>query len=128
MSTGRFAALTHGDIAVVLMAAALIGALFAHLWQPRSPASFVEVRVGSQAPQRYALDRAQTLTVGGKQGAITLAIEPGRARFVHAPCRNQICVHSGWLSHSGDSAACLPGRVSLSLVGDARQALDAVTF
>ena len=62
----------------------------------------------------------------GPIGVSRLLIEDGRARFTHAPCRDQICVYAGPLSDSGAWAACLPNRVFLSIAGRMPQDADAI--
>lgn len=119
---------TPGDAAVIALAAALVGGLFAAFWGPPAPAAWAEVRSGDVIVGRYALDRARTVEVAGRLGASRLALEPGRARFVTGPCRNQVCVHSGWLRHDGEAAACLPNGVSVALSGGAMASLDAISY
>lgn len=48
-----------------------------------------------------------------------LLAERGRIRFEWADCPDKTCVHTGWLTRAGQSAACLPNRVLVKLVGDA---------
>lgn len=119
---------TAGDAAVIALAAALVGALFAAQWRPAAPAAVAEIRSGSTLVGRYALDRARTITVAGRLGVSRLALEPGRARFVAGPCRHQVCVHAGWLRHDGDATACLPNGVSLALAGGAAGRFDAIAY
>lgn len=119
---------TPADAALIALAAALVGGLFAAFWGPQAPAAWAEVRSGGAVVGRYALDRARTVDVTGRLGASRLALEPGRARFVTGPCRNQVCVHRGWLRHDGDAAACLPNGVSVALSGGAAASLDAVSY
>ena len=76
----------------------------------------------------HALDIDRELTVDGRLGLSRLKVENGQVRFATSPCRNQVCVHSGWLSHSGDAAACLPNRVSIVLSGDGSAGVDAMSF
>lgn len=121
--------MTRGDILVLLVAAALIGALYARHWQAPSAASAIELRSGNEAPQRYALNQNRTLSVQGALGESVLELRDGRVRFRSGPCRNQVCVHSGWLEHGGDAAACLPNRVSLRLLGGSQeQAVDGISY
>lgn len=120
--------MTRGDVLAVVLAAATVGTLYARYWQAPVAAALVEVRVGGESVGRYPLMQNRRLQIEGRMGISELAIEDGRVRFLHSPCRNQICVHSGWLSHSGDAAACLPNRVSLSLLGEAGESLDGVAF
>lgn len=109
--------MTRGDVLAIALAAALVGALYAHFWQPAVAATHVELRVGGDSVGRYALNQAREISVDGRLGASVLKIEDGRVRFVRSPCRNQVCVHNGWLHRGGDAAACLPNRVSLGLIG-----------
>ena len=44
-----------------------------------------------------------------------IAYESGRIRFAHADCPDQICVHTGWISRSGELAACVPGHLVLRI-------------
>lgn len=120
--------MTRADFALVTIAAALIAALYAMLWAPEQPAQQVEVRVAGEVIGVYPLEQPMLLKIQGARGISELRIDSGRARFTQGPCRNRICVHAGWLTHAGDSAACLPNRVSIHLLGDERDALDAISF
>ncbi|MDP9142889.1 MAG: NusG domain II-containing protein [Pseudomonadota bacterium] len=120
--------MTRGDVLTIAAAAALIGILFARYWQAPVAATQFEVRVASETFGRYALDIDREIRIDGRVGPSMLKVENGRVRFISSPCRNQVCVHGGWFSHSGDAAACLPNRVSISLSGNAGEGLDAVSF
>lgn len=48
-------------------------------------------------------------TFGSKHSA-TVRVENGRIRYLDADCPDKVCVNTGWLSHSGDTASCLPAR------------------
>jgi hypothetical protein len=119
--------MTRADAIVVALAAALVGGLFAAYWQiPQTEAEF-EVRSGRAVVARYSLHEDRTFAVAGALGDSVLKVEGNRVRFVSSPCRNKVCIHSGWHSHRGDAAACLPNRVSLSLLGGAQGRFDAVS-
>ncbi|HEY0974213.1 MAG TPA: NusG domain II-containing protein [Solimonas sp.] len=109
--------MTRGDAVAIALAAALIGALYAQHWQPAVDAGTVEIRRDGELAGRYPLSQARSLTVSGHLGDSTIEIRDGQVRFRQAPCRNQVCVHRGWLRHAGDAAACLPNRISLRLGG-----------
>jgi hypothetical protein len=119
---------SRGDVLAIAIAGLFIGMLFAHLWQPAAPASAFELRVGGSLLARHALSPDRDIEVSGRLGAITLRVADGRVRFLRSSCRNQVCVHSGWLAHHGDAAACLPNRVSLALVGSGSDGIDAIGF
>jgi hypothetical protein len=119
---------TRADIVAIVVAATLVGILYARLWQPPVDATRFEIRVAGQPVGRYPLDIDRSVIVDGRLGLSRIKVENGRVRFAASPCRNKICVHAGWLQHGGDAAACLPNRVSIALSGDAGAGLDAVGF
>lgn len=118
--------MTRADVAAVLLALAGLGALYAGLWSAPAPAHVAEIRGAGDAVRRYPLHGTQIVEIAGRDGTVVIAIEAGRARFLRSSCRNQVCVHRGWLSHAGDAAACLPNGVSLRLTGTADY--DAIAF
>lgn len=116
---------TVGDGLVVALLAAAIGALYAALWRPAEAASHAEVYVEGRSVLRLDLHRAGTHRVAGARGESLLQVDAGRIRFTDGPCRNRVCIYSGWLSASGDGTACLPNRVSVTLRGQG--GVDAVS-
>lgn len=59
------------------------------------------------------------LSIEGRDGyTVTLQIKDGQCRFLSADCPDQVCVHSGWLTHSGETAACVPAGVVLQIAGE----------
>ena len=119
---------SRGDVLVIAIAGLFIGMLFAHLWQPPTPASAFELRVGGELRARHPLAPDRDIAIEGRVGEVILRVADGRVRFLRSSCRNQVCVHSGWLAHRGDAAACLPSRVSVALVGSGGDAIDAIGF
>jgi hypothetical protein len=82
-------------------------------------------RHGELARDARAPDRL--LEIDGPLGASRIEIRNGRARFISSPCRGKVCIHSGWLEHTGELTACLPNRVSIQLLGQ-HPRFDAVNF
>ena len=117
--------MTRADLTALLLLLAFNGLLYAAWWQAPAPATAVEIRAPDQPPQRLPLDRDRELRINGHDGVSILRIENGRVRFVDGPCRNRICVHSGWHAHAADAAACVPNGVSIRLVGGG-ELIDAV--
>lgn len=106
-----------GDLAIIALCAALVGAAYWFAWRPAGAAHVAVLRVPGEAPRRIALDGARELTVDGRRGQSRLAVRPGGVRFLASPCNGKQCVHAGWLEEAGDFAACLPNGVSLTLAG-----------
>ena len=119
--------MTRADIVVIALAVFLVAALTAHYWQPARAATEVEVRSGNTQIGRYPLAQNRSFDVPGHEGISHLEIRDGRVRFTESPCRNKICVNSGWLSHAGDTTACVPNGVSITLLGSG-ESYDAISF
>lgn len=47
----------------------------------------------------------------------TLRVEEGRICYYDAECDDIDCVKTGWLTHPGDTAACLSGHTLIVLLG-----------
>ncbi len=46
---------------------------------------------------------------------MTIEVSRSRARVSHSNCPDHICVDTGWLELSGQTAVCMPNRVTLTL-------------
>lgn len=57
---------------------------------------------------------------------VVLLVEPDGISFVHSSCPDQTCVRTGKLTRAGQTAVCLPARVSVRLEGGG-QTVDAMT-
>ena len=77
-----------------------------------------------------SLDQPAVVSFTGKNGMVlTVEVADGRVRVRESGCPDQICVHSGWLSASGQSAACVPAGIAVRVsAGSASSGdVDAVT-
>lgn len=115
------------DAVVVALAAILVGAAWASLWRGDEPAEFVQLSVPGAPDERLALSVDQVREVRGRIGTSRLEVRDGRVRFTDSPCVGRYCVHAGWLSRSGQVAACLPNGVVIEVTGGERE-YDAVSF
>lgn len=106
-----------GDWLVVFCGMLLIGWLYATFWQ-QEPAGKVRIRSGDQVFATYSLNQERAIDVPGPQGITRIVIHQHRARIASSPCRNQYCVHQGWLTQAGQVAVCLPNRITLELAGE----------
>ncbi|ARP50505.1 MULTISPECIES: NusG domain II-containing protein [Caproicibacterium] len=57
---------------------------------------------------------AQVVDIGGSYH-VKLLVEPGKISFSHSDCPDQICVRTGKLAKAGQTAVCLPARVSVHI-------------
>ncbi len=65
-----------------------------------------------------AIDKTYTV------GSVMLEVKDGAIRFAESDCPGQECVHAGWLSSPGDTMACLPNHVSVTVSGESE--VDAI--
>ncbi|MBL1433112.1 MAG: hypothetical protein COC09_04515 [Gammaproteobacteria bacterium] len=120
--------MTRLDLLIIVVALAALPLLYWQLWGPNYRGTEVNILVGNQKAQRYSLLRDQTLAIRGKLGDSIIHIKNGSAAFIQSPCPNKQCIHSGWQHRNGDTTACLPNRITLSVVGDGFARFDSVNF
>ena len=60
----------------------------------------------------------ETIELGGEYHVVLLA-EPDAIQFASSDCPDQICVNTGVLTQAGQTAVCMPARISVRL--EARQ-------
>lgn len=115
-----------GDWFVVGLSALLVAMLFATLWQAE-PANKLRIRQGNSIYATLSLNQKRVLDIHGPLGVSKITIDNGRVRFEQSPCRNQYCVHQGWLHKAGQVAICLPNQVSLELLGS-KKVYDSLNY
>lgn len=117
---------TWSDAVVVTLAVALVSMLYVRQWGGGESAVHLQIHVARTAAQHLSLAEARALDVQGSLGVSRIQVADRGARFVASPCSQKICIHTGWLRHAGDTAACLPNGVSMRIVGG-RQ-FDSINF
>ncbi|MGD8207054.1 MAG: NusG domain II-containing protein [Thiohalocapsa sp.] len=119
--------MTRADLLVILTCVASIAGLFAWLWAPGASGEWVEIQ-GADGVERHNLWEARDLEVAGRQGATRVRIDPGRVRVTDSPCTDRVCMQAGWLDEVGDTTACLPNGVVVTISGRAGTRYDAINF
>ena len=115
------------DLAVVALAAVLVGASFAWGYAPRVAPTHAVVATRSGERLLLPLATPTTRTITGRHGPTRIEVQDGRARVAASTCTQRLCVRAGWLTRSGDTAACLPNGVLLRLTGGRDPDHDAIT-
>jgi hypothetical protein len=59
------------------------------------------------------LSRDGDVAVPGRDAVLT--VREGQIAFTQSNCPDKICIKSGYLSHAGQTAVCLPNRVSIKI-------------
>lgn len=47
----------------------------------------------------------------------TVTVDYGKVAVTHSDCPTQDCVHTGWISYTGQTIVCLPNGVEVRLTG-----------
>ena len=124
----RFPLFRKRDLLVFLLAAVLAGIGFWQ-WLPASGVPVVVIEQDGKEVRRVELDsisQPETVVLEGEI-SVTVLLEPGQVSIVHSDCPDQICVNTGVLTRPGQSAVCLPARVSVRIVGKSRSGVDGMT-
>lgn len=124
----RFPLFRKRDLLIFLLAAVLAGVGFWQ-WIPGSGAPVAVIEQDGKEVRRVELDsitQPETLVLEGEI-SVTMLLEPGQVSIIHSDCPDQICVNTGVLTQPGQSAVCLPARVSVRIVGKSESGVDGMT-
>ena len=104
-----------GDAVVILAVLLLAGASFFLLIAGSRPGAAAVITT-PEGEITWELSRDNTWELTGRDGIpVVIEAADGRIRFYSSGCPDQICVHSGWLSREGQSAACIPAGIALKI-------------
>lgn len=112
--------LRAGDVIVLVLASGLIGASFATFWTSRVAGHTAIISFDEEVLIEAPLDTPADFSVKGLKGISRLRVADDQIRFIDSPCQGRYCIHSGWLSSSGQVAACLPNGVVVEILGGER--------
>lgn len=113
--------LRWGDLVLFAMIALITLILFVvPSLSGRGGVSQAEIWIGGRLDRVItAEDCRETNTFSLSVGSYRYRVEcdSGRIRVAEANCPDQVCVHTGWISHPGQAVACVPGGVLIKLIG-----------
>ena len=114
-----------GDILVLALTAVAFFLLFFAVRSGGSGTATVTVDGKPYGTYSLKADRVITLDT---VPAVTLEIRDGTIAFVNAHCPDKVCERAGRLSHPGDTAACVPAGVAVTVTGGDETGPDAVAY
>lgn len=107
---------TRGDLIVMVLCAMLLAGLYLGYWQASARSAEAVIMVNGKNWARLELFYNQDFEVPGPLGISHIQVRDGKVRFVDSPCPNKLCVHQGWITETGESATCLPNRISVRIL------------
>lgn len=123
MADRRFVKKT--DVLIIISALAL-GAAAYMLANSGAKSSRAEVLHNNTVIKVIDLDHDGTYAANGFEN-VTFEVKNGAVRFSHSDCPDKICVKTGFIKNKGQSAVCLPNRLTLRITGDSDNKYDAYT-
>ena len=107
---------TRGDRVVLVLALLTLFSFYWLYWSSGVLAGQAAIYVKGMFWSKVNLFQSQFIAVHGRLGVSHLLVENGRIRFVDSPCTGKQCIYQGWISKGGESATCLPNRVSVQVL------------
>ncbi len=112
------------DIIIIAIVAAI--AVMFYLFFPQQE--------GNTATVQYNGDTVTTVNLDSYRGSVDIPQQPQvdievteeGIKFVHSDCPDKVCVNTGFISNSGQVAACLPNRIVISVSSDKEDGTDVV--
>ena len=118
--------ITIGDKFLIAALLILNGWLFASWGVGFSKGDWVVVTVNQKETIRLPLDQDQKTHIKGPIGLTEIEVKNGQARIIRSPCKNKVCIKSGYIRYADRLAACIPNRVVIRIVGKSHRGVDAV--
>ena len=118
--------ITIGDKILIATLFILNGWLFMNWGIGFSEGDWVVVKVNQKEVARLPLATDQTTYVKGPLGLTEVEVKKGQARIVRSPCKNKVCIKSGYIRYADRLAVCIPNRVVVRIVGQNHRGVDAV--
>lgn len=118
--------LKKNDIIIVLIAL-LAAFLFAIPQLIDSNELTASIYVNGELKQKIELSAVENEYTLSPADGVVITVGKGEIYFSSAECKDKLCVKSGKLDGTGQTAACLPSRVVISVSSDKKQN-DVVTY
>ncbi|MDX1812663.1 MAG: NusG domain II-containing protein [Gammaproteobacteria bacterium] len=109
--------LTIGDRFILVLALTMVAAFYIVYWGQSVYGNQAVVAIGGKHWRTIDLYQDGIYDVPGVLGTSQLEVHDGKIRFISSPCDTKLCIHQGWISQSGEIAACVPNTVSVRILG-----------
>ncbi|MBQ7005771.1 MAG: NusG domain II-containing protein [Clostridia bacterium] len=121
-----FPSLRYGDF--IIVAAVLVISIMLFIFSFSDGESLVaQVSLDGEAVRQvrlYELTEKESIRVGGCE----ILLERDGVTFLSSECPDKLCVNRGKLKKAGDTMACVPERVTVTLRSEKGGKIDAVVF
>jgi len=116
---------TLGDKILIVFFVLLNVLLFLKM-QTGTAGDWVVIEVDQQEVSRHRLSENRVVSVKGKLGITEVEIEQGKARILHSPCKNKICIKAGDIQYADRLIACIPNLIVVRVIGEKQRGVDSI--
>ncbi|WP_143319158.1 NusG domain II-containing protein [Clostridium sp. HBUAS56010] len=83
------------------------------------PAKNAVISVDGEVVKTLNLNKDADMTITGYSGGTNrIIVKNGEIQVSEASCPDKVCVHQGWVKHTGENIVCLPNHMIVQIVGD----------
>ena len=105
-----------GRFDLLVLALIITAAAFIYILIPTEKGTLCEIKINGETTHIIKLTEHAQIFDLPENPNIIFEIKDNTAAFISSDCPDKICVNTGRLSYSGQSAACLPNRVSIHII------------
>lgn len=119
--------LKRSDIFVIFLTLSLIFSTFLIFRGTSDESSVAIITVDKKTEKQIDLTLQENCIITLEtEPLVTLEVKEGKIRFIDSKCPDGTCEKSGFLSKVGDTAACIPAKVIVTVNGTDETDVDAV--
>ncbi len=116
----------RNDIILIAGLLAAAGVAFGVIQLGKRSGGYAVVVQDGKETATYPLDEDISVTITSGTGFNTLVIKDGKADVTDADCPDKLCVNQHSISCDGETIVCLPNRLVVRVVSEARPDVDII--
>lgn len=114
--------LKKGDVVLIIsvvLAAAIMFMLRSNFFDSSDTEKIVVIKQDGKIIRKVDLNKLyEPQLITAAKNKVTIKAEKGKICFSDSHCKDKICVKTGWLSHKGERAVCLPLRTEVMIIDE----------
>ncbi len=117
----------RSDVFVIFLTVLLVFSsfLFFHYGPKQAPSAVITVDGKVEKVIDFTLQEDCIITLD-TEPVVTLQVKDNKIRFIDSECPDHTCEKMGFLNAVGDTAACIPAKVIVTIDGTKNSEIDAV--
>lgn len=117
----------HSDVFVIFLTLSLIFSSFAIFRHSPDKTPVATITVDGKVEKKIDLTLQENCIITLKTDpVVTLEVKDHKIRFIDSECPDGTCEKMGFLSNAGQTAACIPAKVIVTVNGTKNPEIDAV--